>query len=363
MPLFVTVEHKIGKFAVSATFEAPAPGITVLFGPSGAGKSTILNAIAGLLPVSGVRVEQNGEALHRLPPHARRIGMVFQEGRLFPHLTVEQNLTYGLHRAPRDKRTGLDKGRGLLFAPEVADLLGLHKLRERRPATLSGGERQRVAIGRALLSQPRLLLMDEPLSSLDERRRAEILPYLQRLRDVVRVPIVYVTHSMDETTKLADFVVLLEDGQVVASGPLTDLAARVDLPLATRDDAAGILLGYLHSHDTQRGLSAVACGGQVFEVPLCDIGEGVAVRMRVPAREVIIALDRPRDISVNNILPAVVSGLRQEPKSHAALVELDVGGGQLLARITMDAAERLELRPGSRVLAMVKSMSVELMPG
>jgi molybdate transport system ATP-binding protein len=227
---------------------------------------------------------------------------------------------------------------------------------------LSGGERQRVAIGRALLSQPRLLLMDEPLASLDQPRRAEILPYLARLRDTLRLPIVYVTHAMDEAMFLADQMVLLENGRVTAEGPVSDLAARVDLPLAARDDAAGVLNGYLHSHDFERKLSAVACGGQVYLMPLASqIAPLAPVRLRVPARDVILALDAPRECSVNNIIPAVVCGIGEDKPRHAALVELDVSGGLLLARITLDAAERLRLRPGVRVLAMIKSMSVDVL--
>jgi molybdate transport system ATP-binding protein len=296
-------------------------------------------------------VELNGERLDRLAAHRRRIGMVFQDGRLFPHLSVERNLLYGYRRAPK----------GQILAGELADLLDLHALLRRRPAALSGGERQRVAIGRALLFQPRLLLMDEPLASLDDSRRQEILPYLQRLRDVMRMPVLYVTHAMDEVYRLADYVVLLDAGTMLAAGPLAELAARVDLPMAARDDAAGVLLGYLHSHEIARGLSSVACGGQVYLIPQCDVEAGALVRLRIPAREVILALDAPRDISVNNIIPAVVIALRRDMATHAALVEVEVGGGQLLSRITMDAAERLALRPGTRVLAMIKSMSVELM--
>jgi len=363
MALLVSVESKRRGFTLTASFEAPTPGITVLFGPSGCGKTTLLNAIAGLSRADRVRVELNGEALHRLPPHRRRIGMVFQEGQLFPHMSVERNLVYGLHRAPKDTRKGLDRGRGLLLAPEIADLLDLQHLRRRRPHNLSGGERQRVAIGRALLSQPRLLLMDEPLASLDAARKAEILPYLQRLRDVMRMPVIYVTHALDEAYRLADYLVLLEGGQVIAAGPMTDLVSRVDLPLAGRDDASAVLLGYLHSHEADRGLSAIACGGQVYMVPLCDVAPGTAVRLRVPAREVILALEAPRNISVNNVIAGVVCAVRQDATTHAVLVELDVGGGQIVARVTMDAAERLRLRPGVQVLALIKAMGVELLSG
>jgi molybdate transport system ATP-binding protein len=351
MTLTVAIEHRRRDFTVSAAFEAPTPGITCLFGPSGAGKSTVLSAVAGLSRPDHARVDLNGDRLDRLPPHRRRIGMVFQHGNLFPHMNVERNLLYGYRRAPA----------GPIVAGEIADLLDLHMLLPRMPSTLSGGERQRVAIGRALLSQPRLLLMDEPLASLDGARRFEIMPYLRRLRDAMRMPVLYVTHATDEVYRLADHVVLMQAGQVLASGPLSDLAARVDLPLAARDDAGGVLNGYLYRHDPARGLSSIACGGETYLVPLCDVAPGDNVRLRVPAREVILSLDAPRNISVNNIVPATVCALRQDTDAHATLVEIDVGGGQLLSRITMDAAERLHLRPGTQVLALIKSMSVELL--
>jgi molybdate transport system ATP-binding protein len=348
--LRVVVENIYRNFTLAASFEGPAPGITVLFGPSGSGKSTVLKAMAGLLRPRHLNIELNGEKLHKLPAHRRRIGMVFQDGRLFPHMTVKENLLYGLKRAERGK----------IYVNETLTLLGIEPLLQRRPATLSGGERQRVAIGRALLGQPRLLLMDEPLASLDGPRRAEILPYLTRLRDTLRLPIVYVTHAYDEVQYLANHVVLLEAGRVLAAGTLGEMAARVDLPLAARDDAAGILTGYLHSHEPDRRLSVIACGGQIYFVPRQDLEPLAPVRLRIPAREVILGLDAPRDISVNNVVPAVVCAVGRDEATHAALVEIDVGGGSILSRITVDAAERLRLRPGASVLAFIKSMSVEV---
>ena len=355
MPLSIAVDHARRDFSLSVAFTAPSPGITVLFGPSGAGKSTVLLAVAGLFRPDRVQVELNGEKLHRLAAHRRRIGVVFQEGRLFPHLSVERNLLYGYRRAP--KRTPERR----LDPADIAELLGLQTLLRRRPAQLSGGERQRVAIGRALLSQPQLLLMDEPLASLDMARRGEILPYLQRLRDQLRLPVLYVTHAIEEVQRLADYVVLLDRGQMLGAGPLLELATRVDMPLAARDDAAGILNGYVHDHEPERGLTSVACGGQVYLIPQRDIAVGSPVRLRVPAREVILSTDLPRGISVNNIMPAMICAVRMDPVSHAALVEIDVGGGQLLSRITMDAADRLHLRPGVRVIALIKSMSIEVL--
>jgi molybdate transport system ATP-binding protein len=349
--LRVTAERAQRGFTLAVSFQAPSPGITVVFGPSGSGKTSLLHAIAGLRRADHTVVDLDGEILSRKPVERRRIGMVFQDGRLFPHRTVKQNLVYGLKRAPS----------GTITPGAVVELLGLGDLLGRYPANLSGGERQRVAIGRALLSQPRLLLMDEPLASLDAARKAEILPYLLRLREILRLPVIYVTHAMEEVVRLADYLVLLEGGRVVASGVLSEMTARVDLPLAARDDAAAVLTGYVHSHEPERRVSLIACGGQVFTVPKLAMDRGSLVRLRIPAREVMIAVDQPGAISVSNIIPSVICAIGQDEAGHAALVELDVGGGQLLARITLDAAERLYLRPGQRVLALIKSMSIEVM--
>ena len=351
MTLKVAIEHSFRDFTLSVAFEAPMPGVVALFGPSGSGKSTVMNAIAGLLRTDRCKVELEGETLSRMRLERRGIGYVFQEGRLFPHLSVQGNLRYGLRRA----------GKGPVEFDKVVDLLGLGALLRRRPYTLSGGERQRVAIGRALLSQPRLLLMDEPLSALDQARRDEILPYLSRLRTALAIPIVYASHALDEVSRLADTLVVLGGGRVLASGPVGDVLSRVDLPLAIRDDAAGVLQGRIVSHEMARGLTTIACGGQLFLVPLMAAKEGTAVRLRVPAREIIISMDMPRLISVNNVVPAVIAVMGSDRAGHAALLELDIGGASLLARITQDAASRLNLMPGSRVLALVKAMSVELL--
>ena len=323
--------------------------MTALFGPSGAGKSSLLQAIAGLLPADQMQVELDGVPLHTLSPERRGIGYVFQDGRLFPHMTVRANMLYGLRRARP----------GAIAFGEIVGLLGLSALLTRRPATLSGGERQRVAIGRALLSQPRLLLMDEPLSALDHPRRLEILPYLARLR-AVGIPIVYASHALDEVMRLADTLVLIEAGRVRAAGPLAELAARVDLDFSAREDASGLLRGRLAHHAPERRLTAIACGAGTVWVPLLGASPGTPVRLLVPAREVILALDAPRAVSVNNILTATVAALAEDAAGHAALVSLDLDGGRLLARITIDAAQRLQLRPGTQVLALIKSMSVEL---
>ncbi len=348
--LRVSLEHRYARSSLSIAFEAPTPGVVALFGPSGAGKTSVLQAVAGLLRADRIRVELDGVGLHGLRPERRRVGYVFQDGRLFPHLSARGNLRYGLARAP-DGTTGFD---------DVVDLLGLAALLDRRPHTLSGGERQRVAIGRALLSQPRLLLMDEPLSALDQARRNEILPYLARLRATLRLPILYASHALDEVVRLGDTLVLIEGGQVRACGPVGEIAARADLTLAAREDALGVLRGRVARHDAARRLTEMACGADIVRVPLMTASPGAPVRLVVPAREVILALEAPRAVSVNNVLPATVLALVSDAATHAALVSLGLSGGRLLARVTLDAAERLGLRAGLPVLALIKSMSVEL---
>jgi molybdate transport system ATP-binding protein len=350
---------RLGDFRLDAAFTG-ADRVTALFGPSGAGKSTILRLISGLLRPDEGRIVLAGRIVFDsaggidIPARRRRVGLVFQDGLLFPHMSVRQNLLYSpwvrrLPRPPTFDRT--------------VEMLDIGRLLDRAPRHLSGGERQRVAIGRALLSQPKLLLMDEPLASLDGPRRAEFMPYLLRLRDRLKLPVLYVTHSTDEMIRLADHVVLLKSGSVAAAGPIDEIAARVDLPLAALDDAAGVLEGYLHSHDIERRLSAVASGGQIYMVPQQDLAERRNVRLRIPAREVILSLDAPREISVNNIIPATVLAVGTDEATHAALVEIDVAGGILLSRVTLDAAERLRLREGTRVLALIKSVSIEVVAG
>ena len=348
--LRVSLEHRFPASSLAIAFDAPTPGVVALFGPSGAGKSSLLQAVAGLLRADQVRVELDGEALHGLRPERRRIGYVFQDGRLFPHMSARANLRYGLARASA----------GSIRFDEVVELLGLAALLDRRPHTLSGGERQRVAIGRALLAQPRLLLMDEPLSALDQPRRNEVLPYLARLRATLRLPILYASHALDEVVRLGDTLVLIEAGRVSAAGPVGEVAARADLPWAARDDAFGVLRGRVARHDFDRRLTDVACGTDTVRVPLMAAPQGAPLRLLVPAREVILALEAPRAVSVNNVLPAAVLACVEDPPAHAALVSLELGGGRLLARVTLDAAERLGLRPGAPVLALIKSMSVEL---
>ena len=267
-------------------------------------------------------------------------------------MSVETNLRFGLRRTPK----------GLIGFQEVIELLGIEDLLPRRPHTLSGGERQRVAIGRALLAQPRLLLMDEPLASLDAARKAEILPYLIRLKTTLRIPILYVTHALDETLQLADSMVLLEAGKVVAHGPVSDVVARADLPLARRDDAGALLICHVEEHRAGRGLTRLKAGGASFWVPLLDLPVGAECRIRIPAREVILAGRPPEAISLHNIVPGTVRGFVEGPVRGSIVVEIGLLSGALLSRVTPDAVDQLGLTPGSPVLALIKSTSIEVLP-
>ena len=360
MSLAVRLRHRFPGAAMEVDFELPAPGVIALFGPSGAGKSTVIAAAAGLLRPDACRITLDGEVLADttagvwLPPERRRVGVVFQEARLFPHLSVAGNLRYGLRRAPPPETIGFD---------EVVALLGIDGLLGRRPHSLSGGERQRVAIGRALLAQPRLLLMDEPLASLDGPRKAELLPYLARLRTALRLPILYVTHAVDEVLRLADSLVLMEAGRVVAAGALATLAARGDLPFAPRDDAGALLEATVIAHLPTRAITTLAAAGRELVVPLLDAPVGARVRLRIPAREVILATVAPVGISVQNVIAGEVGRILAEPSRHAVLVEVRLPGGTVLARITPDAVGRLGLAPGVAVLARVKSTSIEVLGG
>ncbi len=344
-------------FALDVAFEGLADGVTMLFGPSGCGKSTILAAVAGLLRPQHGRVALGGRVLLDtaagtwLPPEQRRCGVVFQDARLFPHLSVATNLRYGLRRAPADAT-----GPGF---EEVVALLGLDDLLDRRPARLSGGEKQRVALGRALLSRPALLLMDEPLAALDGGRRAEVLPFLARLRDVARLPILYVTHALDEVDALADHLVLLQAGKVLAAGSVEALALRTDLPLAARRDAGAVLAASVVSHDLARGLTRLGFAGGHLLVPLRPEPPGSHARVRLRARDVAVATQQPQGLSTQNVLPAEVVGLGAAPTPHEAFVRLRIGPTEVLSRITRDSVERLALTPGMQVWAVLKAVTFD----
>ncbi len=356
--LEVALQHRWpGGFTLDVAFTAP-PGVTALFGPSGCGKSTILAAVAGLMRPDAGRVTldgapwQDSTTRQHLPAERRGCGLVFQDARLFPHLSVRSNLEYGARRAPADRPAGPGFG-------AVVEMLGIGALLDRRPAGLSGGERQRVALGRALLSRPRLLLLDEPLAALDTARRAEVLPFLARLRDAAPAPILYVTHALEEVDALADHLVLLQAGRVQAAGPLEDLAARTNLPqLTNRRDAGAVLACTLAGHDAERGLSTLHFAGGALRVALRPEAPGTALRLRIRARDVAVATRQPEAISVQNILPAEVTAI--DPAGpHEVFLRLGIGPATLLARITRDAVARLELAPGKSVFALIKSVSFD----
>jgi molybdate transport system ATP-binding protein len=347
------VRHRQGDFVLDAAFEAGS-GVTALFGPSGSGKTSLVQMIAGLTKPNDA-VITFGETVWNdtarrifVPPHRRRIGYVFQEGRLFPHLTARQNLLYGRFFAPQGDRQ--------ISEDEVVALLGIEKLLSQRPATLSGGEKQRVAIGRALLSAPRLILMDEPLSALDRARRQEILPYIERIRDEVKIPVIYVSHALDEVARLASRVVLLEDGKVRAEGEPREVFPELS---SAQDGIApqSILEARVVGHETHFGLSMAEIGDSIVTLQPVDLPEGTSVRIRVPATDVMIALGRHDDLSALNQLDGVIAALERD--GHHVMVSVDCHGQRLLARITLLSAERLGLRPGLRVYALFKAVSVD----
>ncbi len=349
--LELDLAHEFGAFTLDARFTAP-PGVTALFGRSGSGKTTVVNAVAGLLRVRRGRVVLAGEVLQDsaarlwLPPHRRRIGYVFQEPRLFPHLTVRQNLEYG---APRDAPPdAFDR---------ITTLLGIAPLLARRPAALSGGEAARVAIGRALLSQPRLLLMDEPLAALDADLKAEILPYLERLRDEAGVPILYVSHAIAEVARLATTVVVIEAGRVLRAGPAAQVLADPEAAPALGADVAGaVLTGRLVAHHPD-GLSEVAVSGGTLHLPHVAAAPGSLLRVRIPASEVMLARDRPQGLSALNILPAVVTSIAAA-EGAGVMVQLRSGDDLILARITRRSVAALDLGTGSACHIIVKSVAV-----
>jgi molybdate transport system ATP-binding protein len=360
MSLSVSVQQVYGGFRLDAAFESPG-GLTALFGPSGCGKTSIVRFIAGLLRPQQGRIALGGSVLvdtanrRFVPPHRRGIGYVFQEPRLLPHLSVRQNLLYGRWFARRFRRPPAETA----SFERVVELLGIGGLLGRPPGALSGGEAQRVAIGRALLAAPRLLLMDEPFASIDEVRKAEILPYVERLRDELEIPIVYVSHALDEVVRLATTLVVLERGRVLAHGPLGELLSRIDLPnLARRLDAGVVLEAEVVGHDPRWQLTQLRIRAGSLLVPSLALPPGHGVRVWIRARDVSLSADPPGASSVLNVFPARVVELA--PGADASTdVRLDCAGDALLARITRLSAERLQLRPGRTVHALVKGVSFQ----
>ena len=355
----------LGSFKLDVDFETPMRGITALFGPSGCGKTTILRCVAGLnrLPgrlVVGGEVWQDDASGKSLEPHERPVGYVFQEASLFAHLSVRENLRYGYRRA-------LKKGAAKRFRlDEVVELLGIGHLLDRATGELSGGERQRVALGRAFLTQPRLFLMDEPLSALDRMTKEEILPYFEALRASTSVPTLYVSHDISEIERLADHMVLLESGRLVAAGPLNGLLADTRLPLAQSPEAATVLEARVGLYSAEDGLTALDIGGERLLMPRRLDKEGGTDRVRIAATDVSLAVDRPSQTTILNIVPVRVMDIH--PLDNAQINVLVTighreGGPMLLARITRRAQRILGFAPGQEAYAQIKAVSLLGSPG
>jgi molybdate transport system ATP-binding protein len=353
--LSVAAVKQFGSFTLNARFDLPTPGVAALFGRSGAGKSLLVNAIAGLLDPDDGRIVHDGTVLFdtaariNIPPELRRMGYVFQDARLFPHLSVAANLRYAEKRAA---------GAAHIDLATVTGLLDLGPLMGRRTHQLSGGERQRVAIGRALLTQPRLLLLDEPLAALDGARREEVLPYLETLRDQLAVPMVYVTHDFDEVSRLATRVVLMESGMVIAQGEVAAMSLNPHLrSLIGPDEVGAIIDGVVSGYDAATGLAKVRVGRGDLYVRSKHLATGTPLRVQLLARDVIVSTQVPRCLSVRNCLAGIVTTI-QEDDRDSDLVTIDIGGVPIMARITKAATRDLALAPRMEAWALVKSVSL-----
>jgi molybdate transport system ATP-binding protein len=353
MTLKVSVQHQFENFALNVSFEAPA-GITVLFGKSGSGKTSLINAVAGLVKPQEAKITLGKHVLHDsdrgvfVAPHQRGIGYIFQDHRLFPHLTVEQNLNFGRGRARREKS-------GHEFEL-ICEMLGLSELLGRRPLALSGGEAQRVTIGRALLSNPKLLLADEPLASLDERRKAEILPYFERIRDELKLPILYVSHAPTEVARLASWVVALERGRVLRQGDPLDILADAELSPAGASAVGAAIEARVAAHHAD-GLTELSAAGIALFVPRISHALGAVVRVRLPAADVLLARVKPVGLSALNVMEGQVSGIHRSDDA-GAIVSLKTGAGTVLSRVTHRSVQALDLHIGARCFAIVKTVAI-----
>ena len=343
----VDIKKRLGDFLLDVQFDAPM-GVTAIFGRSGSGKTSVVNAVAGLLQPDAGRIAVgdallfDAAALTYLPPQQRRIGYVFQDARLFPHMTVMRNLCYG----------------GSHNAARVIDVLGLGQLLDRMPAGLSGGERQRVALGRALMCDPQLLLMDEPLAALDAPRKAEILPFLERLRDDVKIPILYVSHDVSEVARLATTLVVLEGGRVTASGPVGQVLSQPEtVPLVGVRAAGAVIETTVAGRLLDDGLTELAFSGGRLVLPGILGVLGQTVRIRIPAQDVILAKHAPSDLSALNILPVTITRIEQG-RGPGVAVGLQAGDDHLLARVTRRSAQRMELAVGQKIYAIIKATAV-----
>lgn len=345
----------LGQFNFDVNFQIPGRGITAIFGHSGSGKTTLLRCIAGLERATAGFLQINDHCWQDdskgifLATHQRSLGYVFQEASLFPHLTVKQNLEYGLRRTPLAQRK--------IALVEVIELLGISLLLSRRPDRLSGGERQRVAIARALLTSPQLLLMDEPLTALDDQSKAEILPYLEKLHEELAIPLLYVTHSQQELMRLADYMLLMNQGQLIGGGPLSEMLTRFDLPLSHAHEAGVVIEANFLTHDEEFHLTYLEFSGGQLSLPRQTLLPGPLVRVRIQARDVSLALENEVRSSILNVLAATIVEITEEPPGQW-LIKLAVGEILLLARITAKSGHLLQLQPGMAVYARVKSLAL-----
>ncbi|QJI29005.1 molybdenum ABC transporter ATP-binding protein [Pseudomonas sp. ADAK18] len=354
----VRLQLKYSGFALDVDLQLPGRGVTALYGHSGSGKTTCLRCIAGLERADEGFIRINDEVWQDsrnglfVPPHKRALGYVFQEASLFPHLSVLANLQFGLKRIPRQQRR--------VDMAQATELLGIGHLLDRHPQHLSGGERQRVGIARALLTSPQLLLMDEPLAALDSKRKSEILPYLERLHDELEIPVLYVSHAQDEVARLADHIVLLSDGNALASGPIGETLARLDLPMALGDDAGVVINGTVSAYDAHYQLLTLQLPNSPLQVRVAHtpLDRGKHLRFKVQARDVSLSLQAEEHSSILNRLPVTVTQEIPADNSAHVLVRLDAGGTPLLARITRFSRDQLQLHPGQVLWAQIKAVAV-----
>jgi len=342
------------QFTLNAEFTAPMSGVTALFGSSGSGKTTVLRCLAGLEKQAsgflkvGDKVWQDEH--HFVPTHKRPIGYVFQESNLFEHLSITENLTYGMKRTPVESRR--------IDFNEAVELLGIKAFLARKPAQLSGGQRQRVAIARALLTSPQLLLMDEPLASLDLEGKADILPYLERLHDELKLPIIYVSHAPDEVVRIADRMVLMKQGEVLAQGDINELLTRTDLPLAHLEEACAVVSGKVVKHNKEFHLSYLALSGGTVAVSYKDLPIGHSVRVRILARDVSLALNPVEGTSITNVFPVRICAIDSTKDPAKKLITLGMGGDKIIATITALSTSLLNIEVDKIMYAQVKSVAL-----
>lgn len=364
MTLHLQLDVARADFEVSVDVQLPGHGITVIFGPSGCGKTTLLRCVAGLEPTARGRVQLGYEVWQddanpavggmRLPTHQRALGYVFQEASLLDHLDVAGNLAYGHQRAEKLSRNAMSQA----VQQQTIELLGIGHLLKRRSHELSGGERQRVAIARALVTQPRLLLLDEPLAALDHARRQEVLPWLEKLRDDLNIPMLYVTHAVDEVARLADTLVVMQAGRIQAHGPVAEVLTQANLPVVLGEDAGALLTGIVLTIDTQWHLAQVGFAGGALWVRDSGLSVGQTVRLRVLARDVSVTLSEATRTSIQNHVPCVVDAIAPDTHPSQVLLRLRCGDTVLLSRVTARGAHALGLQVGMNAWAQVKSVAL-----